>query len=147
MKFLVAAFAFVITLGLAVQTLAAGGGGHGGLSEKMNSLFPMKKPDQSKVDRPSVVEIRSPAFLKTVQAGIVSLEWNPSQGATNYHLQIATDPNFKWLLINENFLKVTNYDFPAKARNQYFWRVASIKADNDSSFTKSNFVSSVFTVK
>ncbi|MCC2679854.1 MAG: hypothetical protein K0R29_2430 [Pseudobdellovibrio sp.] len=121
--------------------------GHGNLVEKMNSLFPTKMPNHELAARPSTVEIKSPSFLGNVGAGPVKLEWNAVQGATNYHIQVATDPNFKWLVVNEKFLKENSYNFTAEAGHRYFWRVASYKGDNANTFTKSNFVSSAFNVK
>lgn len=129
------------------QASAEHGGGHGDLNTKMNSLFPTKMPNPEMKVRPSVVEIKSPSFLSSVGAGPVKLEWNEAKGATNYHLQVATDPNFKWLVVNEKFVKETNYNFSADAGKRYFWRVASYNGDNTSMFTKSNFVNSAFNTK
>jgi len=126
---------------------AAHGEGHGGLAEKMNSLFPTKQANTALADRPSVVEIKSPAFLSSVGSGPVKLEWNEVKGATDYHLQVATDPNFKWLVVNEKFVKEHSFNFTAEAGKRYFWRVASYNGGNTNSFTKSNFVSSAFNVK
>jgi len=126
---------------------AGHGGGHGNLVEKMNSLFPTKMPNPEVSARPALVEIKAPTFLGNVGAGPVKLEWNVVKGATNYHVQVATDPNFKWLVVNEKFIKENSYNFTAEAGHRYYWRVASYKGDNTTSFTKSNFVSSAFNVK
>ncbi len=170
MKILVAVAAFIATIALTTKTLAEvepghksavdqkaevthvnapaeHGGGHGDLNAKMNSLFPTKMPVPEMKQRPSVVEIKSPSFLGNVGAGPVKLEWNEVKGATNYHVQVATDPNFKWLVVNEKFIKETTYNFTAEAGQRYYWRVASYNGGNANSFTKSNFVSSAFNVK
>jgi hypothetical protein len=123
------------------------GEGHHGLAAKMNSLFPTKQPNPEKAARPATVETKSPAFLTTVGAGDVKLEWSPATNATAYHLQVATDPNFKWLVVNEKFVKETTYTLKAESGKRYFWRVAGFNGDNNSMYTKSNFVSSAFNVK
>ncbi len=172
MKFLIAVFVFIATLGLTTRSIAtetahdakcgaedkagtcneatpaAHAGGHGNLSEKMNSLFPEKQKNENVGARPNKTELTSPIFLATVGAGTVKLKWKDTATATDYHVQIATDPNFKWLVANEKFVKTTSYEFAkAESGKRYFWRVASFKADNNSSYTKANFVSSAFNVK
>lgn len=153
MKFLVAVAAFIATIAITTQTLAADTGaahhesGHGNLVEKMNSLYPTKMPDAELGTQPSSVEIKSPAFLGNVGAGPVKLEWTAAKGATDYHVQVATDPNFKWLVVNEKFIKENSYNFTAEAGKRYYWRVASFNGGNTESHTKSNFVSSAFNVK
>jgi hypothetical protein len=113
----------------------------------MNSLFPTKQPNPEKAARPATVETKSPAFLTTVGPGAVKLEWTPATNATAYHLQVASDPNFKWLVVNEKFVRETTYTLKAEAGKRYFWRVAGFNGDNNSMYTKSNFVSSAFNVK
>ena len=96
MKFLVAAVAFVATIGLTTQTLA--NEKEENIPQKMNSLYPTKQANLAMAVRPAIVELKSPAFLSTVGAGSVKLEWTASSGSEQYHLQVATDPNFKWLV-------------------------------------------------
>jgi hypothetical protein len=121
--------------------------GHHGVAEKMNSLFPTKQANPVMRERPSVVEVKSPAFLTTVGAGEVKLEWSPSTNATAYHLQVATDPNFKWLVVNDKQVKETSYTLKTEAGKRYYWRVAGFNGEKNSMYTKSNFVSSAFNVK
>ncbi len=122
--------------------------GHNDLSKKMNSLFPEKQKDPRVSTRPLQVKLESPKFLTVVSAPSVKLGWSDGAGATSYHLQVATDPNFKWLLVNEHFVKGSSYDLAKlEAGKRYFWRVASVKDDNISMFTKSLFVSSAFDTK
>ena len=175
MKHLFAFVVFIATVGLTAQTFANtehaeekckaedkgaacaetkgaekahGAGEHSKLSEKMNSFLPPKMPNASVSARPAIPELVGPAFLSNANAGSVKLEWKPVEKATDYHVQVATDPNFKWLVANEKFVKGTNYEFKgAEAGKRYFWRVAAFKADNNASYTKSNFVSSAFNVK
>lgn len=176
MKFLLLAlFAFGITLSLTTQSTAATTAdekckpeeaatctdqkekksehgaahqGHGGISAKMNSLYPEKQPDPTHAGHLDVTETVAPAFLASVPAGSVQLTWKPAKDATTYHVQVATDPNFKWLVVNEKFVAETQYNFTqAEAGQRYFWRVAGRKADNNAGYTKANFIGSAFNVK
>ena len=116
-------------------------------SAVLNSLFPEKKPDRGMVQVPAKVQLSSPAFLATVGTQ-VKIEWQESFGGAEYHVQIATDPNFKWLLVNEKFHKGTSFDFTApEAGKKYYWRVAGFNRNNTASYTKSAFASSAFVVK
>lgn len=176
MKYLVAGFVFFLTLGLSMKSIANepnksenkpadasctaestqcaptaevhhGEGEHEDLAAKMNSLFPPKKKNPALATKPEAVEPKAPKFLETVSAPSVKLEWSESK-ATDYHVQVATDPNFKWLVVNEKFVKGNSYDFQAaEPRKKYFWRVAAFNPANDSYFTKSNFNSSAFVTK
>ena len=170
MKLLVAVLVFIATLGLTTKSVAnhepnheekcsgdskacgEAKAAHGENEEeanaaKMSSLFPTKQKNADLGARPAVTELTSPAFLAVVGAGSVKLEWKAVPTATDYHVQVATDPNFKWLVANEKFVKTNSYDFKAEAGKRYFWRVASFKGDNNPSYTKSNFVGSAFNVK
>ncbi|MEK6627687.1 MAG: fibronectin type III domain-containing protein [Bdellovibrionota bacterium] len=120
---------------------------HKDLSASMNSLFPEKQPLTELTTTPTTVELSSPKFLSKL-SGPAKLEWKAATGANAYHVQIATDPNFKWLVIDEHFVKTTSFEFTNPTSNtQYFWRVAAINTNNEAMFTKSNFASSAFTVK
>ncbi len=176
MKFTITALVFFLALGItfksvATNTEACRGGdnqehcaesnatehgntkSHGNAHEeklgvKMNSLFPQYKPNPNAVARPSTVKLNSPKFLSEVPAGAVKLEWTPVDGASNYHVQVATDPNFKWLITNDPWVKTNSFDAAQlEAGRKYYWRVAAIRSQNESMFTKSVFVSSVFSIK
>ena len=158
MKVVVALFVFFLALGLTIKTIAADqghgdqqtehSGGHNELSDRMNSLFPEKQKNTAVSARPKQTQLEEPKFLAKVPTGTVQLKWTETSGATNYHVQVATDPNFKWLLVNDHWIKNTNYDFTAaEPGKRYFWRVASVKNDNISMYTKSLFVSSAFDSK
>ena len=172
MKFLLLTFA--LTFGLSAQTMASAVSdekckpeetatctdksahsattqSHGGISAKMNSLFPEKQPDSTRVARPGATELVAPSFLSNVAPGTVKLEWKSGtnvNGSVQYHVQVATDPNFKWLVVNEHFVNNNMYEFTkAEAGQRYFWRVAGVKGDNKPGYTQANFVSSAFNVK
>lgn len=174
MKFLLLAlFAFAITLSLTTQstaattadekckpeetatcgekaeTKAAHAKSHEeGAPAKMNSLFPTKQPDATHAGHLGATETVAPAFLATVAAGSVQLSWKPTPDATSYQVQVATDPNFKWLVVNEKSVTETQFNFTkAEAGQRYFWRVAGRKADNNAGYTKANFAGSAFNVK
>lgn len=169
MRYLVAAFVFFLTIGMTIKTIASApqvetckaentekctdaakmhsGAGKMDHHSEMNSLFPEKKKDPKVTGRPTTVDLTAPKFLSKV-SGKVTLQWKAANGADAYHIQVATDPNFKWLLVNEHFVKATSFDLPAlEAGKKYFWRAAAVNTLNDSGFTKSNFSSSAFEVK
>ena len=113
----------------------------------MNSLFPekLKNPALSKV--PATVDLISPKFLARID-GTAKLEWKEAAGANSYHVQVATDPNFKWLVVNEKSVQATSFEFtPSEAGKKYFWRVAAFNTNNESMFTKSLFNGSAFIAK
>ncbi len=121
---------------------------HEKLGKKMNSLFPQKEKNSSVVGRPSIVKLTSPKFLAKVSGATTKLEWTAVEGANVYHVQVATDPNFKWLVANEHSVKGTSFEATQlEADKNYYWRVAAVKSENDSMFTKSLFVSSAFTTQ
>lgn len=158
MKFAIASLVFILALSIAPKSVAAGGGSEGGhgnkadhhkeLGKKMNSLFPEKQQDTSHSTRPEVVKLTTPKFLGKVSGATAKLEWTAVQGASSYHVQVATDPNFKWLIAENHSVKGTTFEATSlEADKKYYWRVASVKGENDSMFTKSLFVSSAFTTQ
>jgi hypothetical protein len=121
---------------------------HEKLGKTMNSLFPQKQKDASHSTRPTVVKLTSPKFLAKIAGTSTKLEWTAAEGATAYHVQVATDPNFKWLVANEYWVKGTSFEATQlEADKHYYWRVAAVKGENDSMFTKSLFVNSAFTTQ
>jgi hypothetical protein len=101
--------------------------------------------DRSLTTRPSKVTLESPEAFAKIQGGTATLKWTESKGADSYHVQVATDPNFKWLIKNENFYKGTTMDLSGlEAGKQYFWRVAGMKADNQPEYLKGFFTMSSF---
>lgn len=178
MKFVTAAFVFILALSITPKVLAennaehteactadkkenctevkadhkAEKAGHGNkedhhekLGKEMNSLFPQKQKDGTFSTRPTVVKLTSPKFLAKVSGSSAKLEWTAADGASSYHIQVATDPNFKWLVANELWVKGTSFEATQlEADKKYYWRVASVKGENDAMFIKSLFVNSVF---
>jgi hypothetical protein len=148
MKLLISVLAFVATIALTTSALAeeGHGGGHGNLAEKMNSLFPKKEAQNEKRDTPSKPELVAPEFYSKVSGDRATLQWKAVTGAEEYHVQVATDPNFKWLVTNEHHVSGTSFEATGlEAGKQYYWRVAAFKGTNWSTFRKGFFASSMFT--
>lgn len=126
----------------APQTHGQPAGGH----ERDNtSLFPPKKPNKSLSTQPARAELLEPATLSKVSGSTVTLKWQAVAGAESYHLQVATDPNFKWLKAEENLYKNTSYQLKnLEPGKHYYWRVASVNSGNNPSAIKSDFVKSMF---
>lgn len=159
MKILLSILAFAMTLTLANKSVAADGGhgeGHGeghksavhDPSAEMNKLFPKKEADLTKRVPPAKPELVSPEFHATVDAKAVELKWKEVSGATHYHVQVAKDPNFKWL-VSDNFeVKETSFKVEGlEAGKNYFWRVLSVNKNMEQLFTKSPFAPSSFVTK
>nr|BFD64464.1 hypothetical protein BdHM001_31450 [Bdellovibrio sp. HM001] len=152
MKILVSLFAFAMTLSLASASLAeeahgggGHGGGHGGLTEKMNALFPQPKADPTKNEVPAKPQLESPGYYQAIKADKTTLTWKAVAGADEYHVQVATDANFKWLVANEYSVKGNSFEVTGlEAGKHYFWRVAAVKSNNWSTFRKSFFAMSMF---
>lgn len=148
MKIILSVLVFALTLSLSHRTLAEGGGhggGHENISERMNALFPPKKADPKQRDLPAKTELEAPAFYAKISGGQTSLKWKAVEGADAYHLQVATDPNFKWLKVDEFFLKDTTFALSSLEPGlHYYWRVNAVKTNNEPLFRKSGFVMSMF---
>ena len=115
--------------------------------EKGANLQIIKQPanDMSKSARPAKPELLEPSYRAKISSDSVTLKWSPVATASSYHLQVATDPNFKWLVVNEESTKQNSFDVKGleKAKH-YFWRVAALKQDNVPTFTKGWFSLSTF---
>lgn len=151
MKIALSLLAFAMTLALTSKSVAAdeahggGGGHHGDLTEKMNALFPQPQADAEKRKVPEKPELAGPASFSKIEGGKVTLQWKAVEGADEYHVQLATDPNFKWLVANDYHVKATSFDASGlEPGKHYFWRVAAVKSHNWSTFRRSFFASSSF---
>ena len=108
-------------------------------------LLPKPIPNPAKATRPSKVVLESPAALSKVPAGAVTLKWQEAKGAESYQVQVATDPNFKWLVTNEFFVKGNSFELKnVEAGKQYFWRVAGMNPNSDPEYLKGFFTNSMF---
>ncbi len=112
------------------------------------ALFPPHHADSGKSTPPAAVKLLEPAFQAKLGGTETALTWEASQGATSYHVQVATDPNFKWLLSDEHF--VTGTKFQAKGLEKgktYYWRVAPWKDGNLAATNKGPFSNSIFEIQ
>ena len=143
MKLIVSIVAFAMALTLGSQSIAAGGGdGH----HSMGVAQP--KQDPAKRITPDSVELVAPEYAAVIAGDKATVEWKGVEGADQYHVQVAKDPNFKWLVANEYFNKTTSYEVSGlEAGKTYFWRVAAVNSKNEQLFRKSSFKASSFAVK
>lgn len=110
-----------------------------------NALFPPKQPNKALSTTPADPQLVSPEFMKTVREPSVTLTWKEVEGAQKYHVQVATDPNFKWLKADENLYQGTSLEVKnLEAGKHYYWRVAAVKPDNMSTYMTGNFSKSMF---
>ncbi len=114
-------------------------------SKTATQFFPKKQADKTMATRPEAPELLEPAFMTKVTGGSVTLKWKEVAGSTNYHFQLATDPNFKWLVKDDFLFQGTSYQATGlEAGKHYYWRVAAQKGTNDPAYTKSGFNKSMF---
>lgn len=116
--------------------------------ERKADFFPKKVADKSLSTRPAQVELLEPKALSTVTGNQVTLKWKPVETAESYRLQVATDPNFKWLVTQQDFIKDTSFNVTGlESGRHYFWRVYAWKTNNESGHTSSFANFSSFEVK
>jgi hypothetical protein len=138
----------VTTLALSLTLLAAGSAlanadVEGG--RDMNALFPQPKPNTTLSQRPDKPELEAPGYYEKINDAKVVLKWKESAGATVYHVQVATDPNFKWLVKEESLLKATSLEVTGlQGGKSYFWRVAGINPENKNGHIQGVYNASMF---
>jgi hypothetical protein len=116
---------------------------------RLEEFLPTKKPDAGKNIVPEKTVLESPTYFQAIQGATATLKWKAVEAANHYHLQVATDPNFKWLVLNEYEVAAPSYELKDLQPGQhYFWRVNAVIQNNEDTFRKSGFVTSMFeTVK
>lgn len=62
----------------------------------------------------------------------VTFNWNAPHDAIGYHLQVASDRQFKNIIVNEPDLKLHQYSTDKLTGGSYFWRVATITGKSES---------------
>jgi hypothetical protein len=130
---------------LAVTLLAAGPLMANEETRDMSALFPQPKPNTTLSQRPEKPELEGPAFYEKISDTKVTLKWKEANGATAYHVQIATDPNFKWLVKEESILKTNTLEVGGlEGGKSYFWRVAGLKLENKSGHVQGVYSASMF---
>lgn len=112
------------------------------------TLFPTKQQDVAKKERPAKPKLSEPGYKTVVKSDSVVLKWENVETANAYHVQVATDPAFKWL-VSDNW-NVTGNSFEQKELKpgtSYFWRVAAIRSANEATFMKGWFSVNTFVTK
>ena len=116
--------------------------------EHKPDFFPTKQANKEVTARPEKVTLLEPKALSQVSGNQVTLKWKEAAQADSYRVQVATDPNFKWLVTNEDFYKATSYELKGlESGKHYFWRVYAFKSENDPGYLSSYSNLSSFEVK
>lgn len=113
---------------------------------KMSSVEPQPLPNISFSKVPAPPVLKYPKALDVLKVESVTLKWAPSEGADQYHLQVASDVNFKWLIQDEPFVTSSEAPLTLSKGKRYYWRVAAVKSENKASHRKSAFSFSSFEV-
>ena len=85
---------------------------------------------------PSAPVLKSPASRSTVSNLTPRLEWNASNGAVSYGLQVATSSSFANVVVNETGITDLFYDVLGGTLNWntiYYWRVNAVNSYNSTS--------------
>ncbi len=130
------------------------GGTHGGSHSDGHSgkeylnFYPSHKPVKAKTQMPPAVIIEQPKPFEKISSSSVVLKWAPQDQTQNYHLQIAKDPQFKWLIVEKNPITAHQFelDLTPDSPEQIFWRVAPLSPSNDNGYTKGPFSASSFEI-
>ncbi|MEZ0391966.1 MAG: fibronectin type III domain-containing protein [Pseudobdellovibrionaceae bacterium] len=139
---------FLTSIALVSLSAFASGGEEQHEGTRKNDFYPNKPADKSLATRPAKATLLEPKAFSNVAPGTVTLKWQEAAGADSYRVQVATDPNFKWLVTQQDFVKATSLDVSnLEAGQQYFWRVYSMNPKNESGFTSSFASVSSFEVK
>lgn len=139
MKILVSFIIFFAATVISIQSLAKE-------EHRDNSaLFPPKEPNKALSTVPAATSLSEPAFMAKVSGSEVTLKWAAVEGVETYHVQVATDPVYKWLTVDEKLYKGTSLQLKdLQPGKHYYWRVAAFKAKNMNSFSKGEFTKSMF---
>jgi hypothetical protein len=125
---------------------AEGAHGEAEAHKDWNEVFKQPEKNPAKSTLPTQTQLVEPGFLAKISDAEVTLKWKAVEGdGIKYHLQVATDPNFKWLVVNQPLVSFTEYTVKElKKDQQYFWRVYTQKPDNMATYSKSAAASSAF---
>ena len=90
---------------------------------------------------PAPPVLATPANGATGVATNPTLMWNPSTGATSYHLQVSIDPGFATTVVDQSNITTTSSAVSGLTANtQYFWHVSATNAGGTSAYSAaSNF--------
>lgn len=119
--------------------------------EQVAAVLPQPVANNALATKPHAVKLIAPLFLAKISGTDAKLEWDKSDSATAYHLQVSKDAGFNnrsMYVVNEQNLTETSFEIKNLEPNtKYFWRVAVSNKNMKSGYTKSNFTSSSFTTK
>lgn len=102
-------------------------------------------PDASKAQIPARVTLAEPKALSKISGTAITLKWNAAEGADAYHVQVASDSRFKWIVSESHNQTGTTYEVSGlQPKQSYFWRVAARKTTNDPGTAKGPFSFSSF---
>jgi len=101
--------------------------------------FILGKPDLAHLAlAPMLIAPEPDAAVNEAQP--VSLDWTPTGFVNSFHLQVATDPDFSELVIDEAGLKATPYVAQAlEPGTTYHWRVSTTNDAGASQWSRSTF--------
>lgn len=139
MKILVSLITFTLVLIASIPSLSNEAG------HRNNNLFPPKQPNKTLSTPPKSTSLIEPAFMSKISGNEVTLKWNSVEGVDTYHVQVATDPVYKWLVTEDKLYKGTSFQLKGlEAGKHYYWRVSAVKPENMATFMKSEFSRSMF---
>jgi hypothetical protein len=101
--------------------------------------FVIGKPDLEHIALSPI--LIAPESEGTVNEALpVALDWTPTGFVNSYHLQVATDPNFSALVVDESELKETPYIMETvEAGTTYYWRVSTSNYGGTSEWATRSF--------
>lgn len=117
-----------------------------GPAKEYHNLLPKPKANLEKSQAPGAVSLVQPQAFAKLKAGAITLEWSTANEAQAYHVQVAKDPQFKWLIKDEHFVNGSSIQVTDLPVGQVFWRVAAKKPGNMAAHWKSPFTQSSFEV-
>ena len=128
------------------KNAAGNGHGDGGHDVGYNrEILKQPVPNKAKGSLPASPELLEPEFMQKVSGNSATLKWKGPEGVDSFHVQVASDPNFKWLVVNETMLSATTFQVQGLNVGQnYYWRVASQGKGKDAGWQKSFFTKSSF---
>lgn len=119
--------------------------GHKDLDAEMNALFPKAIPNMALSTPPGKPELETPTYFQKISDNKVTLKWKSAENAAVYHVQVATDPNYKWLVKEEQLFSGNTLEVSGlEVGKHYFWRVAGVKPENKNGSIKGAYAASMF---
>lgn len=139
-----ALFSFCLSIVAHASEAGAGKSSH----RDNKALFPTPMANLDKSKMPEKVKLLTPAFASAISGASTELKWNATSGQNSYHVQVAKDPNFKWLLVDTPLYKSTSLAVSGlEPGMHYYWRVAATAEGNWPSTLKGPFSVSMFQTK